>query len=120
MSIFGKLMFWRREKDETVLEQPQGFPDETGLPSPSYPQVPGPGQMQPAMPPPSYEQYRQPAFQPSALQSQQAYTASKEMELISAKLDSLRAAVENLSQRIASLERMARDEEDYEARRRGW
>lgn len=119
MGIFGKLMFWRKGKDEVALEQPQGFPDETGLPAPSYPQAPGP-QMQP-MPPPYYEQqYRQPAFQPSALQSQQAYTASKEMELISAKLDSLRAAVENLSQRIASLERMARDEEDYEARRRGW
>jgi len=128
MSIFGKLTFWKKgEEGDTALPEPAGLGDETGIPPPNYPPAPGPGEMSgpdtlpppAAMPEPQIPQPYQ-APQPAAVQSQQAYTSSKDIEIISVKLDSLRAAVENLSQRIAAIERMARDEEDYQTRRRGW
>ena len=46
-----------------------------------------------------------PGSMPSAMQDQQAYTLSKEMEIISIKLDAIKVAIESLSQRLASLER---------------
>ena len=43
---------------------------------------------------------------------------SKNLEIISSKLDALRAAVESLSQRLANIEAIARGEEDQGRRRR--
>ena len=126
MSIFGKVMFWKKGGNEAALDEPAGFADETGLTPPSFPPSPGPVQMGRPMPaqPTGYmpePQYSQPSFQqPAAFQNQQAYIASRDTELILAKLDSLRAALENLSQRVANIERLAREAEDYEARRRSW
>ena len=48
-----------------------------------------------------------PGSMPSAMQDQQAYTLSKEMEIISIKLDAIKVAIESMSQRLANLERMA-------------
>ncbi|MBW2976243.1 hypothetical protein KY347_02245 [Candidatus Woesearchaeota archaeon] len=73
--------------------QPQGFPQTPSMPSaPSYPQ-----------------QFQQP--QPSFGSPQEM--ASKNLEIISSKLDALRASIESLNQRLANLEAIARGEQDY-------
>jgi len=43
---------------------------------------------------------------------------SKNLEIISSKLDALRASIESLNQRLANLEAIARGEEDQSRRRR--
>ncbi len=49
---------------------------------------------------------------------QQSYAAGKEMEVVSAKLDAIRAALETLNQRLASIERYIQTEQDF--KKRGW
>jgi len=124
MSIFGKLVFWKKG-GETALPEPAGLGDETGIPPPNYPAAPGPAEMggQDTLPPPGgipEPQIPQPYQAPQPAPAQSQPYNSKDMEIVSAKLDSLRAAVENLSQRIAAIERIARDDEDFQSRRRGW
>jgi len=43
---------------------------------------------------------------------------SKNLEIISSKLDALRASIESLSQRLANLEAIARGDEESSRRRR--
>lgn len=49
---------------------------------------------------------------------QQSYAAGKEIEVVSAKLDAIRAALETLNQRLASIERYIQTEQDF--KKRGW
>jgi len=66
--------------------------------------------MQPPFPPPSYSQ--------PAMQSPREYATDKNLEVISSKLDALRAALESINQRLANLEAIARGEEDQRYKRR--
>ena len=125
MDILKKLMFWK--KDDLGLKGLDKSPlPETGLglePNIGLGTQPGLGQtpMSPPMQPsqPSYPSFQTTPSAPSPglgsqpqafgpmRQEQQSYTISKEIEVISSKLDALRAAIDNLSQRLASIERMA-------------
>ncbi len=68
------------------------------------------------------QQYPQPQFQPESVQSMQGFRNDRDMELISAKLDAIKAMLENLNQRVANLERIAGGEIDMNAinPRRKW
>ena len=87
--------------------------DQGGMaPGPS----PGPAPTQPSMPsfsPPSQPQYQQP---PSYAPQQEL--ESKNLEVISSKLDAIRASIESLNQRLANLEAIAKGEEEQGRRRR--
>ena len=127
MSIFGKLAFWKK-KDDLMLSPGLGLQQNLGLDSGFG--TPGMGtQLQQPLQPFSLGPSAQfaPLGQPASpgfgmdLQGIQGYGASKDLEVISAKLDALRSALESINQRLANLERIARGEQDTEAyRRRGW
>lgn len=118
MGVLGKLMFWHKKEE---------LGDNLGLPKDTFP-GPNPyqgdyGQQQPWSQPGmgSYTQPQMPTAQMpqmESLQSSSAYAASKQMELISAKLDALKAAIDALNQRIANMERIKETEDYY--RKKGW
>ena len=138
MGILGKLMFWKK-KDEfediglgergNIPSMDLGLGPEIGAgtefgqdygryPSsgrqfgsqPSFQQAsPQQSSFQPSFGPPSYSQ---PQMQSSD------YTTSKNLEVISSKLDALRAAIDSINQRLANLEAIARGEEEQRYRRR--
>lgn len=135
MGIFDKVMFWKKKDEFADLglgsnkdlafgddfgmgqgmdqqppgmgQQPLGQQPDMGLSSPSMPQSPQmpPG---PAMQPPSAAQFQQaPRFD-----NPQADMTSKNIEVISSKLDALRANLESINQRLANLEAIAKGEQD--------
>ena len=134
MGIFGKLAFWKK-KDDLGLDKDfgkdLGFDKDLGMdmgqgPSPDL----GMGlEQQPLQKYPSFQQssfqpnfpsqpsfQSQQSFQPSA--SNDSYIASKNLEVISSKLDALRASLDNVSQRLASIEAIARGEQEDNRRKR--
>lgn len=65
--------------------------------------------------------FQQPPFQQPMQQPQQStneYIISKNIEVLSSKLDALRVGIESINQRLAHLERIASGE--HEERRRSW
>ncbi len=60
----------------------------------------------------SFQQARQWQPQPSFQSHDSAYIISKNLEVISSKLDALQAAIESLNQRLINLENYARGEQD--------
>ncbi len=50
---------------------------------------------------------------------ERSYAAGKEIEVVSAKLDAIKAALETLNQRLASIERYIQAEQDFK-KRGGW
>jgi len=124
--VLGFLNIFKSRKKETdliglnKLDASLGLPKDMGAMSPGFEGQPLPGQQQQfGMPQESrypqqqfaYSQY--PQFQqPSAFQDNQTYVLAKNMELISAKLDSIQIALQNINQRIANLEMRIRE--------RGW
>ena len=138
MGIFGKLAFWKKKDDlglDKDLGKDLGFDKDFGMdmgqgPSPDLgmgiePSQPGQqsfqkypsfqqSSFQPNFPPqPSFQQ--QPSFQPS---SNDSYIASKNLEVISSKLDALRASIESINQRLANIEAIARGEQEDTRKRR--
>lgn len=132
MRFFSKLAFWKK-KDEFgsigLGDKPKGLgsdlaaPDlglgsgglEGGFGAPTQPTPAPPTQ-------PSYPQPQQPSFQaqfqpPAQQQQPQGFTAEKDLEVISSKLDALRAALDSINQRLANLEAIARGEEEQSKRR---
>ena len=112
MSVFGKLAFWKKDdlglgdlpKDIGGAEE--GQPQSQGMSQPSgwSTDQHGLGEM-------SMQNSFNSGFErPQALQSfqreQQGVSQSKDLELIASKLDAIRMAIENLSQRLANLERV--------------
>lgn len=91
----------------------EGGSADFNLGLPSQPQQPSPQQ-------PSFQQ-PQPSFKPQFQQQpvyQQQGTAEKDFEIISSKLDALRAALDSINQRLANLEAIARGEEEQSRERR--
>tara|TARA_Y100000310_G_C20613316_1_gene779191 strand:+ start:677 stop:1102 length:426 start_codon:yes stop_codon:yes gene_type:complete len=137
-----KLMFWKKKDDFSDLglgnkdplgKNPLGknlaFGDDFGLGG-QQPTGLGPtgvdqlstGMQSPQAPP--QQSYPQPSFQPQQPQFQQPRyenpqqdMTAKNIELISSKLDALRASVESVNQRLANLEAVARGEEDHRRKR---
>lgn len=126
MGFFDRLAFWKKRDDFAALQpaagmdpyglQPMGMPPGLQPLPPLQPVQPMP--QFGAMPPPPIGGF---GMEVQSLQSAQSYGASKDFEVISAKLDALRAAVESISQRLANLERIARGEQEVQDyRRRQW
>ncbi len=121
MGVLGKLVFWKK-KDETALGTNLGL--ESQYPQPGFGSVPDYSQQQWSQPPSSYgqqpmgmQQMQPQPMQMDSLQSSASYAAGKQLELVSAKLDALKAAIDALNQRMANIERMI--DADY-FRKRGW
>ena len=124
MAFLSKLAFWKKRDDIEDLGKDLGLDKELGLdmgtgPSPDL----GMGleqQQQPWQKYPSYQQPQQnfqaPAQQPSM--SNDSYIASKNLEVISSKLDALRASIESINQRLANIEAIARGEQEDTRRRK--
>lgn len=139
MGILDKVMFWKKKEDDLgdlgLGGEFEGFgKDLTGLEGAGTSKsLPGFGEREhiegmekplgtaPGAPKteetayPSYEThagygYSAPAPQPASMQSRDQIMIGKELELISAKLDSLKVTLDSMNMRIASLERIARGE----------
>ena len=135
--MFDKLKFWKNDEKEFDFGEPelgeQGVPEfgkegESSFgktpESPAFGQEPGlaPEQLftgEPAIPP----AYNQPApghEAPGAFQQQGGNISpdmlSKDLQLISSKLDTIKAQIEHMNQRIINIEKKAYEEEHKE----GW
>ena len=129
MGFFSKLAFWKKKDDFGDLGKDLGMDLNQG-PSPDLGMGLEPNQQFPQQQPyqkyPSFQpsqNFQAPAFQqspyPQPSQSSDNYIASKNLEVISSKLDALRASLESISQRLANIEAIARGEqEDTRSRRR--
>ncbi len=131
MGILDKVMFWKKkdefkdlglgDKDNLAFGNEFGAAPGTGLgPTPGTGQ--GFGQQSQGFTPPeptprpSMPSYPQPQFQQQ--QSYGSQDTNAKMEVISSKLDAVRASLDSLNQRLANLEAIARGEEPR--RRRGY
>jgi hypothetical protein len=132
MAFFDKLAFWKKKDDLGDLGKDLGLDKDLGLgmdagPSPDLGMGLETPQQQPFQKYPSFQQNNlsqpgfqpQPAFQASQQPSYQSdsYINSKNLEVISSKLDALRATMESINQRLANIEAIARGEEDQRRRR---
>src|SRR3989338_49250 len=143
MGVFGKLAFWKKKDsagnigkdfgfdkefgfEDTGINSDMGLGIETTNPdkSPSFSNTSGmPGNFaqqgmqqqsfQPSSTPP--QQFGQP-YQ-SQSYSDQNYINSKNLEVISSKLDALRASIDSMNQRLANIEAIARGEQEDKKRR---
>jgi len=128
MAFFSKLAFWKKKDNLDDLGKDLGLDKELGLdlggPSPDLGMGIEP-QQQPYQKYPSFQQpgfqsqpsYPQPSFQQPSYQSD-SYIASKNLEVISSKLDALKATMESINQRLANIEAIARGEQEDTRRRR--
>lgn len=132
MGFFDKLTFWKK-KDE-FGDLGKDFGKDLGLdtnqsPSPDLGMglepLPSqqPFQKYPSFPP--QQNFQAPNFQspPSFQQayppaSNDSYIASKNLEVISSKLDALKASIDSLNQRVANIEAIARGEQEDQRRKR--
>jgi len=108
MSFLSKLQFWKKNDDlpfSDDMDSKLHLPDIDG----------GYGQQTPSSMPPmdsgfsrphSFSQPSPPLFQQQQFQQQQP---GKDMELIEAKLDTIRSMLDSINQRLANLERIARE-----------
>lgn len=116
MGILNKLLFWRRDDDldfdkladeqlkTGIRDDPLGLNQDIEERSPFPEQEP----IRPTAPRGS--PYKQTTFQqaqPPAAFAQSAENITKDLELISSKLDTIKAMLSSLDQRTANLERAA-------------
>ena len=133
MGILGKIMFWKK-KDEFAdigLGDKGAAPDmDLGL----GPDIGAGGdfgqgagmQPSPVMPSPQQPSFQQqppsfgppPSINPPQMQSSEEYAANKNLEVISSKLDALKAAIESINQRLTNIEAIARGEVEDRHKRR--
>jgi len=146
MGMIDKLMFWKKEPKldlDTHLDmgpdpapapnfgmpQEQGYDQNLGMPSSGidsgfqpqnyhqpYNPVSGPSA-------PSSGAFDQPRVVHDPIQSPQAMQSDsheKNLEIISMKLDNIKAAIENMNQRLINIERLAVDSTRQQPRRPNW
>lgn len=123
--IFSKVLPWKK-KDELALGNNLGL---GGLGAAENPAAFGGGMQQAPYDPlggmaqmGGLGSFSQPP-QPESFRSSQAYDRSyntaKDIEVVSAKLDAIKSALEALNQRLAAIERYIQTEQDFK-RRGGW
>ena len=131
MAFFSKLAFWKKKDNLDDLGKDLGLDKELGLdmgagPSPDLgmgldaTQTQQPYQKYPSFQPQQSLQqksFQAPAFQQPSM-SNDSYIASKNLEVISSKLDALRASLESINQRLANIEAFARGEQEDTRRKR--
>ena len=127
MGVFGKLAFWKKKDDLGDIGKDLGLDKDLGMdfstgPSPDLGMNLEQQPQQPFQKYPSFQQQnfqQQPSFnQPAQQMSNDSYIASKNLEVISSKLDAVRASLDSINQRLANLEGIARNEQQQETRRR--
>ena len=131
MGFFGKLAFWKKKDDLGDLGKDFGLDKELGLdvgqgPSPDLGmgmgmdagQTQQPFQKYPSFQQQSFQQnqpspsFQSQSFQPQTFPANDNYIASKNLEVISSKLDALRVSMESINQRLANIEAIARGEQE--------
>lgn len=102
---FGAPDLSMNSQDPFVSKDAPSSPDPLGLTPPSA---------QPSFQqqPPQFQQPAQPQFQQQQPAQQQFSATDKDLEIISSKLDALRAGIESINQRLANIEQMARGEQE--------
>ena len=135
MGFFSKLNPFKKKDDFGDLGKDLDFGKDLGMdlsqgPSPDLGTglEPMPSGQPPTQRYPSFQQssfqpsYPQPSFQPAAPSYNSApsdnYIASKNLEVISSKLDALKASIDSLNQRVANIEAIARGEQEDQRRKR--
>ena len=136
MGILDKVMFWKKKDefadiglgDKENLAFGDEFGAQPGAAPGGTPGTPGLGQgmdqglgpqPSPSMPQqPSMPSFSQPPIQPQPSYNPQQDLESKSLEVISSKLDAIRASIDSLNQRLANLEAIARGEEEDSRKRR--
>ncbi len=137
MGILGKFAFWKKKDDFGDLGKDLDLGKDFGMdqgPSPDLgmglePLPQQPYQKYPSMQPqPGFSAQSFPAQQPYqnsypsspsfAGSSNDSYIASKNLEIISSKLDALKASMDSLNQRVANIEAIARGEQEDSRKRR--
>ena len=126
MGFFGRLAFWKRKDDLDDLGKDIGMDKDLGLdmnagPSPELGMGLEPNQMQqPLQKYPSFQpsQSFQSSYQPPSMGTNDSYIASKNFEVISSKLDALRASLDSINQRLANIESIARGEQEEQRRKK--
>ena len=128
MGVFSKLAFWKKKDDLDDLGKDLGIGKDLGMdfnsgPSPDLGMGIDQNQQQsPFQKYPSFQQspnfQSQPVFQQPSFNSNDNYITSKNLEVISSKLDALRASLESINQRLANLEAIARGEQEDMRRKR--
>lgn len=113
MSFADKLKFWKHEEaPESPKYEAQSMPEQqvqSGMEQMGMPR-PMPGVTEPPFEGQTSSPFAQPAqsFQPQAFQQQQfsqSMTADQQFQLISSKLDTIKAQLETVLQRLERLER---------------
>ncbi len=104
MGFLDKIAFWKKGDAEFMpgTEQNLALPDfdkslEPGWQSPLPPPPPA------AFAPPSFSNFNSPQMNSPPMSDR------RDMELIEAKLDTIKSLLDNLNQRMANLEKMARE-----------
>lgn len=125
MGLMDKLKFWKKEPEFAPADiHPPSFPQQPDQSAPSFDQLGMPqpaqninepvfGQEQssfPPSPPQSFQQQRdfqQQGFQSQSPQSfqQQGMSSDQQLQLINSKLDTIKAQLETVLQRLDRLER---------------
>jgi len=119
--VFDKLKFWKKDEPSLDLEELDkqlglGKQDDLGLPQePST--SPEAMMSEPSLKPTPLEQpVEQPTYR--EIPPQQPTFVQKDIEIVSSKLDALRATLDAMNQRLVNIERMATNEQ--EKKRRVW
>lgn len=128
-----KLAFWRKEEPVEDIGMPSadeipgisdrmsatdrmlestapGTGEQTGLGEPSFPMPYGRERIEarmisPGSPEPEPSFAERSRLQPTTLETKPGYVIEKELELIAAKLDVLKAGIDNINQRLETLEK---------------
>ena len=132
MGFFRKLAFWKKKDDfgdfgkdlgkDFGLDINQGPSPDLGMGLEPL-QSQQPFQKYPSFPP--QQNFQAPSLQPApSFQAQpyppssDNYIASKNLEIISSKLDALKASIDSMNQRVANIEAIARGEQEEQRRKR--
>jgi hypothetical protein len=126
--VFDKLMFWKKEDDDLGLDH-----DMAKDPYPAPPTTPP---LETPVPPPdsSFESPISGASHPAAFQSRsqmsgqpltispasQSGSLEKDVQLLLSKLDTIKALLDNINQRLTTLENQRWQEEKQSRRNYGW
>ena len=136
MALLSKVAFWKKKDNLDDLSKDLGLDKDLGKdfgldlstgPSPDLGM--GIDTSQTQQPFQKYPSFQQPGFQPQpSFQAQSfqqpspstndSYIASKNLEVISSKLDALKATLESVNQRLANIEAIARGEQEDMRRKR--
>lgn len=106
MAILDKVMFWKKKKEFGELKEAP-LPGEEELKFGEEPRE--------FRPPEEFEV--KPTAPPLGMQQAAGADISKDFEILSAKLDAVKASLESINQRLANLERIA---SESEKKKRTW